>query len=232
MFPRQRAEVVGIAGQHNGATKADCRRNDRCIHGMARVETISSEKAAGGTGNPMVERHDSIRAPNDTVDRCIATSAPVDLCKDRRWHAHQRVPPCRFCQDRLCTANGDAALVRAGERAQGLAVEDEERRHRASGAALARPRLVCSLDLIERGRSFGHQPLVRRAEDVLQLRDEVTQLRQLELVADRTGDEPAHASGADPLLHGVNEVLLHGHGDLPGCHVSILLHSYFVVWLS
>ena len=129
MRPRERAKVVGIAGEDRRTAKPDRRRDDRCIDGVTGVEPVSSKKAARDASNPVIDRDDAIGAAHDAVDRCIATRASIDLGEDRRRDSHQRGPTRSFHKRGLGAPRRRAALASMSERAHRLAVEHEEPRH-------------------------------------------------------------------------------------------------------
>lgn len=179
---------------------------------MARVELVATEQTAGGTGDAVIERHDAIGTTDDPVDGGVATRAPVDIRQYCGRDPDESVALGSFGEDRLHPAGGHTTLTRGCKNTHRLAVEEQERRHR-SGAASAGTRLVRSVHLIEGGGCFGHEILVRGAERLLQLGEQLCELLALELVTDGPRDEPAEASRADPALHGLDEVLLHGPAE-------------------
>ncbi len=221
---RERPKIAVVTGEDNTAAEPNRRRHDGGIYRVARVEAVTTHQSAGDACDAVVKGHDAVAPTDDSVHSRVATTAAVHLGEHARWDANERAASRRFGERSLCAPGRDCALAGRGESTHGLAVEHEEGWHRASSAALAWARLVRPLHQFERGGGFGHEAFVRRAEDLLEIGEQVAEFLAFQLVTNRSGDEAAQAAGARSALNGVDEVFFHGDGDLSQCHAEL---SYF-----
>jgi hypothetical protein len=127
------AQIVRVAGSNDAAAEADgCGDHNRVDRRPGSSPRPQLSRCAGDAQVGADRGGDAVREP---VDVGIGRGAPVDLRQGRdRNDDLGGIPACRFGNGEG-SPSGETAASRIGEGVNGLAVEDQPARQKASASA-------------------------------------------------------------------------------------------------